>query len=100
MSARFLNLNPARRGLAEGRARVLTVTPAGLAGMKDSSFRERVVDVMEEYQKFLLIMREHADYLVDRYSERKEVTAKGRLLSQAEKEAEQAAAKELDLKKP
>ena len=98
MRARFLN--PARRGLAEGRARVLTVTPTGLAGMKDSSFRERVVDVMEEYQKFLLIMREHADYLVDRYSERKEVAAKGRLLSQAEKEAEQAAAKELDLKKP
>lgn len=79
---------------------MLTVAPTGLAGMKDSSFRERVVDVMEEYQKFLLIMREHADYLVDRYSERKEVAAKGRLLSQAEKEAEQAAAKELDLKKP
>ena len=31
-------------------------------------------------------MREHADYLVDRYSERVEVAAKGRLLTQEEKE--------------
>ena len=56
--------------------------------MKESSFRDRVVDVMEEYYKFVVIMREHADYLVDRYSERKEVAAKGRLLTQAEKEKE------------
>lgn len=58
--------------------------------MKDSPFRERVVDVMEEYYKFTLIMREHADYLVDRYSERKEVSLKGRLLTQAEKEQEKS----------
>lgn len=56
--------------------------------MKESSFRDRVIDVMEEYYKFLLVMREHADYLVDRYSERKEVAAKGRLLTQEEKEKE------------
>mmetsp|Transcript_22122 Transcript_22122/g.28264 ORF Transcript_22122/g.28264 Transcript_22122/m.28264 type:complete len:178 (-) Transcript_22122:76-609(-) len=56
--------------------------------MKDSSFRERVIDVIEEYYKFTLIMREHADFLVDRYSERKEVAKKGRLLSQKEKEDE------------
>mmetsp|Transcript_12460 Transcript_12460/g.28348 ORF Transcript_12460/g.28348 Transcript_12460/m.28348 type:complete len:141 (+) Transcript_12460:50-472(+) len=61
--------------------------------MKDSPFRERVVDVMEEYFKFLLIMREHADFLVDRYSERKEIVAKGRLLTQAEKEAAKKNAK-------
>lgn len=54
--------------------------------MKASSFRDRVVDVMEEYFKFTLIMREHADFLVDRYSERKEIAEKGRLLTQAEKE--------------
>lgn len=56
--------------------------------MKPSGFRERVVDVVEEFYKFTLIMREHADFLVDRYSERKEVAAKGKLLTQAEKEAE------------
>eukprot|EP00931_Biecheleriopsis_adriatica_P106994 TRINITY_DN81332_c0_g1_i1.p1 TRINITY_DN81332_c0_g1~~TRINITY_DN81332_c0_g1_i1.p1 ORF type:complete len:403 (+),score=55.87 TRINITY_DN81332_c0_g1_i1:64-1272(+) len=55
--------------------------------MKASSFRDRVVDVMEEYFKFTLIMREHADFLVDRYSERKEIVEKGRLLTQAEKES-------------
>jgi len=30
------------------------------------------VDVMEELMKFTLLNREHAAYLVDRYSERKE----------------------------
>eukprot|EP00959_Pyramimonas_sp_CCMP1952_P200876 4201272-Pyramimonas_sp.AAC.1 len=55
--------------------------------MKPSDYRERVVDVIEEFHKFTLLMREHADFLVDRYSERKEQAEKGRLLSQAEKEA-------------
>lgn len=36
--------------------------------------------------QFTLIMREHADFLVDRFAERKEIVAKGRLLTQAEKE--------------
>lgn len=58
--------------------------------MKDSNFRDRFVDVMEEYFKFTLIMRENADFLVDRFSERKEIAQKGRLLSQAEKEANKA----------
>lgn len=53
--------------------------------MKPSDFRDRVVDVMEEHFKFTCLVREHADFLVDRYSERKEIAAKGRLLTQAEK---------------
>lgn len=55
--------------------------------MKPSDLRDRVVDVMEEFFKFTLLMREHADFLVDRYSERKERETNGRLLTQAEKEA-------------
>ena len=40
--------------------------------MRPSPFYERVVDVMEELVKFTLLLREHSDYLVDRYSERRE----------------------------
>lgn len=40
--------------------------------MKPSSFYDRMVDVMEELVKFTLLTRGRADYLVDRYSERKE----------------------------
>ncbi len=40
--------------------------------MKPSSYYDRLVDVMEELVKFTLLTRDCADYLVDRYSERKE----------------------------
>lgn len=44
--------------------------------MKDSPFRDRVVDVMEELYKFTLLTRDHTDYLVSRYSERRAAAAK------------------------
>jgi arsenic resistance protein ArsH len=40
--------------------------------MKPSALYDRVVDVMEELVKFTLLTRDCSDYLVDRYSERKE----------------------------
>ena len=39
--------------------------------MKPSAYYDRLVDVMEELVKFTLLTRGTADYLVDRYSERK-----------------------------
>ena len=42
--------------------------------MKASAFRDRVVDVMEELMRFTYLTRDHADFLVNRYSERKQKT--------------------------
>jgi arsenic resistance protein ArsH len=43
--------------------------------MKPSAYYDRIVDVMEELMKFTLLTRDSADYLVDRYSERRESAA-------------------------
>lgn len=43
--------------------------------MKPSPYYDRIVDVMEELTKFTLLTRGSSDYLVDRYSERKESAA-------------------------
>lgn len=64
--------------------------------LKDTGFRERVVDVAEELWKVTYLMRPVRDVLDDRYSERKEKAEKGRLQSQAEKEAEKTKSKELN----
>lgn len=39
--------------------------------MKPSSYRDRLVDVMEELMRFTYLTRDVSDFLVDRYSERK-----------------------------
>lgn len=66
--------------------------------MLESTLRDRVVDVMEEFIKTARINREYAHVLTDRFSERIERAANGRLLTQAEKEARKAQA-ELEARK-
>lgn len=39
--------------------------------MKDSPYRDRVIDVMEELYKYTLLTRDLSEFLVDRYSERR-----------------------------
>jgi arsenical resistance protein ArsH len=54
--------------------------------MKPSDYRNRVVDVAEEFAKFTAVLAPVSEQLTDRYSERREVMEQGRLLTQAEKE--------------
>ncbi len=43
--------------------------------MNDNPYRDRLVDVMEEMWKFTLVTRDLREFLVDRYSERREEVA-------------------------
>lgn len=61
-------------------------TPSGR--LLPSSNRDRLVDVCEELVKTAAIILPHFDLFGDRYSERTEKAAKGRLYTQAEKEKE------------
>lgn len=47
--------------------------------MKDSPYRDRVVDVMEELYKFTILTRDLQGFLVNRYSERREAASKAAL---------------------
>jgi arsenical resistance protein ArsH len=51
--------------------------------MRASSFYDRIVDVMEELVRFTVLLRPHADMLVDRYSERTAVDASAALAARA-----------------
>ena len=59
-----------------------------------SSNRDRLVDVCEELVKFTILLIPHGQVLGDRYSEREERRVKGRLWTQAEKEASKDKEKE------
>merc|ERR1711939_1255201 len=69
--------------------------PVKVGRMKPSSNRDRVVDVCEELVKVTCLLRGKEAALADRYSERKEKSEHGKLLTQAEKDQLQQKQKDL-----
>ena len=55
--------------------------------MKPSALYDRVVDVVEEFMKFTLLVRGRSEYLVDRYSERKAEREKRQVAAASVREA-------------
>lgn len=49
---------------------------SGQARLLPSGNRDRLVDVMEEFVKYTIVMRPHTELFGSRYSERKEAAAK------------------------
>ena len=56
--------------------------------LKPSSNRDRVVDCMEEFLKYTILMRPHFGLFGDRYSERREREAKEEAAAKDEREAQ------------
>lgn len=71
------------------------VAKEGGSRLMPSGNRDRLVDCMEEFVKYTIVMRPHFELFGDRYSERTEKVKKVRKLEEA-KEAERRAEKELE----
>ena len=52
-------------------------TEEGGSRLMPNGYRDRLVDCMEEFVKYSVVMRPHFDLFSDRYSERTEIMAKG-----------------------
>ena len=62
----------------------------GGSRLMPSGNRDRLVDCMEEFVKYTIVMRSHFDLFSDRYSERAERQAKIARKEQANKQADEA----------
>ena len=75
------------------------LTAQGGSRLMPSGNRERLVDCMEEFVKYTIIMRQHFDLFNDRYSERKERGEKrlkeANTMEQAEKAGQEGNAKSI-----
>jgi arsenic resistance protein ArsH len=60
----------------------------GSSRMIPSGNRERIVDCMEEFVKYTIVMRPHFALFGDRYSERQERAAKELALNRQKQDAE------------